>query len=434
MSAPLKPLGDRGVFWSAIACAVGFGGFVVWSVTAPLGEGVTASGQIVVRDDRKQVQHYEGGIVSALYVREGDTVTEGEILLELEPLQSEAARDELAQEFAVQTATLERLAALRSGERAPNFTALSKIDLDETVKADIRARQMALFEQQRAAHEAGIDLLTTRRRTLQGRADDLRGQIAATRAALVSGRDDLALRRQLLAERLETIGNVQALEREVSRLEADLSRLVGARNEAISGIEEADDEIRRAEADLMERTGREVVEAQGRALGARERLRGTEDRLARTVIRAPTGGEVLNLEVATIGGVVRQGEPIMEIVPSGGALIATVRLPPTDRDAVQPGQKVEAQLTAYKSFVPSARLDGEVIGVSADLIEDPVTQTYYYEARVALDESGLDPADRIEIIPGMPVDAFIASGRSRTFMSYMLEPITETMTRGSRMN
>ena len=434
MNAPRKPLADRGVKLSALACAVGFGGFLVWSMTAPLGEGVTASGQIVVRDDRKQVQHYEGGIIAELYVREGDVVEAGQVLVELAPEQSAAARDELAQELAVQTATLERLSALRAGRDAPGFEALERIPLDGTVKDEIRTRQLALFGQQKAAHEAAIDLLMTRRRTLEGRADDLRGQISATRAALASGRDDLALRRQMLSERLETIGNVSALEREVSRLEAELSRLVGARNEAVSGIEETDDEVRRAEADLMERTGREVVDAQGRALAARERLRGTEDRLARTVIRAPIAGEVLNLEFATIGGVVRSGEPIMEIVPQGGALIATVRLPPTDRDAVQPGQQVEAQLTAYKGFVPSARLDGEVIGVSADLIEDPVTATYYYEARVALDETQIDPNDAIEILPGMPVDAFIASGRSRTFMSYMLEPITETVTRGSRMN
>lgn len=434
MSALAKPLADRGIFWSAIACAVGFGGFLAWSVVTPLAEGVTASGQVVVRDDRKQVQHFEGGIIAGLFVREGDLVEAGQILVELEPLQSEAARDELAQELAVQTATLERLTALRSGTERPAFTGLALIDIDEAVRADIRLRQLALYEQQKAAHEAGIDLLTTRRQTLEGRADDLRGQITATRDALASGKDDLALRRQMLAERLETIGNVSALEREVSRLEADLSRLLGARNEAVSGIKEASDEIARAEADLMERTGREVVDAQGRALAAGERLRGTEDRLARTTIRAPIAGEVLNLDVATVGGVVGQGEPIMEIVPSGGALIATVRLAPTDRDSVSPGQRVEAQLTAYKSFVPSARLDGEVLGVSADLIEDPVTATYYYEARIMLDESGLDPADRIEVIPGMPVDAFIASGRSRTFMSYMLEPITETVKRGTRMN
>ena len=432
MSAPARPLGDRGVLVSALACAVGFGGFLVWSMTAPLDEGVHASGQIVVRDDRKQVQHYEGGIIAALLVREGQRVEAGEVLVELEPLQSEAARDELAQELAVQTATLERLSALRSGRDAPGFSALSGIDLDAGVRDEIRTRQMALFQQQRAAHEATQDLLSTRKRTLEGRAEDLRGQIGATRAALASGRDDLALRRELLEERLETIGNVQAIEREVSRLEADLSRLVGARNEAVSGIEEADDEIRRADADLMERTGREVVEAQARALAARERLRGTEDRLARTVIRAPIAGEVLNLEFATVGGVVRQGEPIMEIVPTSGALIAEVRLAPTDRDAVSPGQKVEAQLTAYKSFVPSARMDGEVIGVSADLIEDPATATYYYEARVALDADDLDPIDRVQVIPGMPVDAFISSGRSRTFLSMVAEPITETMRRGLR--
>ena len=434
MSAPPRPLADRAVRLCAFACAAGFGGFFVWAVIAPLAEGVNASGQIVVQDDRKTVQHFEGGIIRELMVSEGDRVEAGQTLLILEPLQSEAQRDEIAQELAVQTASIERLSALRADREKPGFAGLDAIDIDPTVREAIRARQAALFAEQAAARDAEVEVLTTRRATLEGRASDLEGQIRATEAALRSGREDLALRRQLLAERLETVGTVSALEREVSRLEADLSRLRGSRNEAVSGIQETTDQIRQAEAAFAERAGREILEAQARSLGARERLRSTQDRLARTVITAPIAGEVLNLAFATVGGVVRQGDPIMEIVPQSGSLVANLQLQPIDRDAVVPGQMVEAQLTAYKGFVASARLDGEVIGVSADLLTDPVSGVPYYEARVRLTTDGLDPADGIVIIPGMPVDAFIASGRSRTMMSYMLEPITQTLRRGSQMN
>ena len=432
--APRRPLSDKGIAWCVRACVVGFGGFLAWSLIAPLAEGVHASGTIVVQEDRKTVQHFEGGIIRELMVREGQSVAAGDTLLVLEPLQSETQRDEYAQELAVQTATIERLTALRSGREDLGFTALRSIDLDGSVRDEIEARQRALFVQQRAAHEAEVEVLLTRRASLEGRVRDLENQIRATGAALASGRDDLALRRELLAERLETVGTVAALEREVSRLEAELSRLRGARNEAASGIQETTDQIRQAEAALAERAGREIVEAQGRALAARERLRSTEDRLARTVVTAPVGGEVLNLAFATVGGVVRAGEPIMEIVPQTGELIANLRLAPMDRDAVVPGQEVKAQLTAYKGFVRSASLGGEVLGVSADLLEDPATAIPYYEARVRLDTSEIDPGDRIVIIPGMPVDAFIASGRSRTFMSMMVDPITETIERGSQMN
>ena len=434
MSAPRRPLADRAVRWCAYACGIGFGGFLLFGVAAPLAEGVNASGTIVVQDDRKTVQHFEGGIIRELLVREGERVAAGQTLIVLEPLQSETQRDEYAQELAVQTASIERLSALRAGRDAPRFSALDAIDLDAGVRGEIVARQQALFAQQRAAQDAEIGVLETRRETLRGRAADLDGQIRATEAALRSGREDLALRRQLLAERLETVGAVSALEREVSRLEADLSRLRGSRNEAVSGIQETTDQIRQAEADLAERAGREILDAQTRALAARERLRSTEDRLARTVITAPIAGEVLNLAFATVGGVVQRGEPIMEIVPDDGGLVASLRLAPTDRDAVVPGQTVRANLTAYKGFVASAQLEGEVVGVSADLLTDPVTAVPYYEARVRLAADDLNPADEIVIIPGMPVDAFIASGRSRTLMSYMLEPVTETIRRGSQMN
>ncbi|MBB4658683.1 HlyD family type I secretion periplasmic adaptor subunit [Parvularcula dongshanensis] len=433
MTAPRGPFADRTIRYSMLACALGFGGFIFWSAVAPLEEGVTASGQVVVRDDRQRVQHYEGGIIRELYVREGQSVEAGDVLLELEPLQSQASRDELAQDLAINTASLARLAALRSAGDEPDFSSLGGIGLPEGVRDEIEARQSTLFEQQRAARDAEIGVLQARRASLVGRVSDLRGQIDATENALASGREDLKLRRELLEQRLETIGNVQRLSREVASLAGELSRLAGARNEAQGAIAETDDQIAEARARFLEQTGREVVEAQSRALAARERLRGTEDRLARTTIKAPIAGAVLNLAVSTVGGVVRQGEPIMEIVPRDSALIASIRLSPTDRDSVTAGQSVEAQLTAYKSF-RAPRLPGEVVGVSADLVEDPVTRTHYYEARVVLDASHLDPAARIEVLPGMPVEAFIASGRSRTFLDYVFEPIRATMSRGSRMN
>ena len=427
-----SPLNDRGIRLSLIACALGFGGFVLWAAFAKLDEGVIASGNVVVQDNRKAVQHFEGGIIRELYVREGQTVDAGEILMELEPVQSEAARDELAQEYAVQLATLLRLTALRDDLEVVDFTEVRAIEVPGAVAEDIIARQTILFEQQRQALAARLSVLSTQKEALEGRARDLNRQISATNRSLATAKDDLALRRELLSERLETIGNVQRLEREVSSLEADLSRLIGDRNQARKSTEEVEEQMAEARASTQEQTGQQIVETQGRSLMARERLLANQDRLSRTVIRAPEAGTVLNLAQTTVGGVVAPGEMIMEIVPASDDLIVSVRLSPTDRDAVAPGQDVEAQLSAYKSFI-APRLPGTVLSVSADLKQDEATGVFFYEARVSLDPSDLDTT-RVKVLPGMPVETFIASGTSRTFLDYVFEPIRATFQRGTRMS
>lgn len=422
---------DRSIQICLAACLLGFGGFILWASFAELDEGVTASGQIVVEDNRKRVQHLEGGIISTLHVSEGDVVNKNDILVELAPLQSESARDELAQELAVQTANIIRLTTLREEVGELDFTPLEEIEINPAIRQEIIDRQQALYDQQRTARAAELSVLESRRSALQSRKQDLTSQINATSRSLSTAREDLALRRELLEERLEVISNVNTAERQVTELEAEMSRLRGERNQATKSDQEIAYQMSEARARFQERIGEQLVEAQTQALAARERLLAQDDRLARTIVRAPQAGTVLNLAHSTLGGVVGAGETILEIVPSNDELIVNLRLNPTDRDAVQPGQIVEAQLSAYKSF-KAPRLDGEVLGVSADLKQDEVSGTYYYEARVRLDASEIAPD--IQIIPGMPVDAFIASGNRRTFFDYVMEPIWTTIRRGTQMS
>ena len=177
----------------------------------------------------------------------------------------------------------------------------------------------------------------------------------------------------------------------------------------------------------------DIVEAQAKMMAARERLKAHDDRLARTEITAPVSGQILALKVNTIGGVIEPGQTLMTIVPADGTMEAVLRIAPADRDAIAQGQEVEAQLSAYKQYrVP--RISGEVVGISADLLEDEKQGTAYYEARVLLDLSSLKNGEGVRLLPGMPIDGFVASGRTRTLLDYALEPVVSTFRRGSRMS
>lgn len=423
---------DRSVRFSVIGCLVGLGGFLLWASFAGLDEGVTASGVIIVESDRKVVQHLEGGIVRQLMISEGQQVEQGETLITLEPVQTEAARDETAYEAGFVEASLARLDALRTDRMSPDWSGLLKMGLSEAVSDRLIAQQSVLFTQQRQTQANTIERLETRRAGQTGRARDLEAQITATQSARDSARIELGRRKTLLAERLETIDNVARLEREIASFEAELGRLRGDQNLTRSEIAETEKSIAEVKATFVEEISQEIVEFQAQSLAVRERLRSTEDRLARTTVIAPRSGEVLNLAVTTVGGVVLPGDPILEIVPNKDELIALVRLRPTDRDAVRRGQKVEAQLTAYNTFT-TPRIKGEVVGVSADLIEDPATRIAYYEARIVLRVESFLASENVQLTPGMPVEAFIMSGQKRTFLDYVLQPIISTLSKGARM-
>ncbi|MGV6800866.1 MAG: HlyD family type I secretion periplasmic adaptor subunit [bacterium] len=427
---PLKPLKDKSTFIAFIICLIGAGGFLLWALFAPLAEGVTASGQIVVEDNRKAVQHLEGGIISKLNIKEGDIVERGQVLLELEQVSSLASRDEIANDLATQLASLVRLNALLEDAKTLDFSSLANLPITAEARADIINRQSALFIEQRESHETELSVLRARRATLITRERDLTGQIEAVARALNLAREDLQRKQSYIQKGWVTLDQLQASQREVANLEAEVSRLRASQNEARVSSREILEETKNTKAQFRSKISADLLEARSRSAINEERLASTQDVLTRTVITAPRSGKVLNLAFTTIGGVVRPGEKIMEIVPKSDGLIASVQISPTDREAVHQGQKVEAQLSAYQQFdVP--RISGEVLSISADLKNVPETGVSYYEARILLDLSTLESNRPVEVIPGMPVNAFINSGHTRTFADMVAEPLQKTFTKGT---
>ncbi|MEM7740685.1 MAG: hypothetical protein AAF225_07780, partial [Pseudomonadota bacterium] len=322
-------LNDPLIRLCAIACAAGFGVFLLWSAFAPLDEGVVASGQLVVRGERKSIAHFEGGIVQSIHVSEGQRVEQDERLLTLEPVQSEAERDEIAQSLFSAQASLARLRALREGSEPP-FEGVTT-EIARGTADDILAQQRRLFFQQKAALDAELAFLATQRETAEGRASDLDRQLAVVNANLAVARKDLLRRRSGLAEQLDTIDNVQRAERDVFALEAESARLTTERNLAQRHVLETDSQAQELRSRTQRERETEAAEAAAMALAFQERLEANDDRLDRTVITAPLSGLVLGLNANTIGGVVRPGEIVMEIVPDDGSLIALLRIMPIDR-------------------------------------------------------------------------------------------------------
>ena len=426
-----KPLKDKIVRKMGAICLLGFGGFLVWGTLAPLEEGVAASGQIVVEDNRQRVQHLEGGILSEIKVREGQLVRKGDVLVVLEKTASLSSRDQVVQEYGALAASVARLRALQSSASAPTFEALDELDLGAAERADIIKRETGLFHQQRSSLEADIAVLSARISAAKQTQVSRQSQIEIARKALESASGELAVIQDMFAQQLARRDQVTSSERLVATLEGDIARLQSQGDDAKASELDFQAQIKQLRARYAQDNAANLLSTSAELLAVEERLNAAQDILDRSVIIAPVSGEVLNMAFSTIGGVVRSGETLMEIVPDIGEVTASVQISAADRSSVAEGQIVRTQFSSYRGW-QAPRLEGEIIDVSADLKTDPVTSVSYYEARIRVPASEIAKTTDVDVIPGMPVDTFIYSGKSRTLLDYLLEPLGESLFRGLR--
>lgn len=418
------------IWFGLLFCTAAIGGFLAWAAIAPLAEGVVVYGKVSVERERKVVQHLEGGIIQELLISEGDTVELGQPLIILADLAVTAGRDQVAAELANAKATKQRLEALLDNERELQFEGLDVLEISQTELDDIQRRQEQLFLQQRQSLQTELSVLSTRRSALGDRAASLQTQISTTSEAQALIDQDIARNTQLLEQRLIRASELEELKRRSVEIESDLiqlnSNLASSRSEAV----EVGQQISQRRASFLEDVNDQLVAANAELRTIEEKLIAAEDVVDRTVISAPQSGRILNLEFTTIGGVISSGQPILEIVPTAQGIVAVVEIEPVDRDNIVEGQLVEARLSGSSTWT-SPLLSGTVEQISADLKLSPRGDYSFYEATISIDPESVSELDEMPL-PGMPVEAFVFSGESRTFVDYLLEPILATFRRGAR--
>ena len=414
----------------ASGTAVLFGGFLLWGGLAPLAEGVTAFGKIAGESDRQVIQHLEGGIIEEILVTEGARVEAGDTLVVLRDVSATAGRDRIAIDQTDANSTIARLNALARREQVLDLSDVDFSGVTDVVRTDISRRQQDLFNQQSRKLSADLTVLESRRQGLLQRVANQQTEIDGTSEQLAIVRNELAAKRELFAERLIERGEVTSLEREAARLSAELGRLGTARQTDQSEASELSGQIAQVRAEFDAGIAAALVEENTRLSELNQRRAAADDIVGRAVVNAPMAGTILNLRYRTTGGVVSPGDPILEIVPDGEEFVATIEVRPSDIENVYEGLQVRTRLTGLASWL-SPTLDGEISRVSADLKTSPNGQYTYYEARIVMrgdDRASLETS----VVPGMPVEAFIESGRSRTLLDYIFEPMSTLLRRGVR--
>ena len=412
-------------------CFVGLGGFALWAGLVPLEEGISASGTVVVENNRQLIQHLEGGIIQDIAIKEGSQVAAGDTLLVLQETASLASRDQIIQEIATLSASVLRLTALQGEQPSLDFSELRDLEVGDAERSAIQSREFDLFQQQKRALDADIAVLASQRQSARTSAQLKANEIAITNRSLASTREELALFESLFEQQLARRDQIITLERRVSDFEGTIARLDSEKAVAEAEARNLSTQIAQVRAQFRESISTELRDTTARLQAAEESLSAAQDVLNRAIIKAPVAGEVLNLSSNTKGGVVAPGDTILEIVPDGDSIIASVQIKPTDRAQVFEGLNVRTQISAYRSW-KSPSLGGTIADVSADLKRDPVSGAAFYEARVQIELPDDGSAAALDIIPGMPVDVFVFSGKSRTTFDYLFEPIAASIFKGLR--
>ncbi len=400
---------------SALLICILLGSLLIWATFAKLDEVSVAMGEVVPQGQMKVVQHFEGGIIERLEVAEGTRVKVGQVLAQLDLASAGTNREELIVQLDGLVLRKARLSA-QIANKKPVFP------------KEAATRRPGLLRTEWQSYEAWRRELKTSLSVMDKQITQSElevKQLAAQRRALIA---DLGLSRQRLkmSESLLSEGLTPRMEHLVLRGEVEkLSGEAEVLKQAIPRAKASLAEARARYEEEKERTNRRSIENEAgvelQIARVKELLNRASDQVRRAVIRSPIDGVVKNMRYHTIGGVVKPGEPIMEIVPVSDRLVIEAHLNPVDRGYVQEGQRAIVKISTY-DFVRYGSLDGVVDRIGASTNADPSGQPYY-QVVVRTNKTYLGSQQGLlPITPGMQATVDIHTG-TRSVLNYFIKPV-----------
>jgi HlyD family secretion protein len=398
-----------------------------WGALVPLASAVVVPGNLVVQSNVKTIQHPTGGIVAEIAVHDGMRVEAGQLLVRLDATQARASLQVVSKQLDDFRVRIARLVAERDGLPQPEIPSQMAARAAEPEVRTLLASEQSLFMARATARQSQKDLLQSRIAQLGEENSGLEAQLKSTAAQIELIAGELKGVQDLFDKRLVPLTRLTTLQRESARIEGERGQIVSAIAETKAKIGEAQLQIVRIDQDFRTEVVKDLGEAQGKEAELAERAVAARDMLDRIEVRAPTSGVVHQLAAHTLGGVVRAGDTIMQIVPDFDELQIEARLPPNDIDQVRTGQKAFIRFSAFNQRT-TPQLIGNVSFVSADTVRDQQTNAPYFTVRVTLPDDERRRLAGLQLVPGMPAEVFMQTG-SRTMMSYLLKPIADQLER-----
>ena len=409
------------------ALGLGFGGFLLWAGLAPLDEGVPSQGTVMIDTKRKTVQHLSGGIIQKVAVQEGQTVKEGDTLIELDSATARSNYESVRQRYLSLRAMQGRLPAEQADKDVITFHPdLLEARSDPLIQIQMQTQSQLLLTR-RNSLRATLQGIEESIQSQQGLLTTYEGMLSQRRNQLALIQEELKNTRSLVAEGYAPRNRQLELERQVAEVNTSIVELNGNTLRAQRAIAELRQQAQVRRQEYRKEVETDLANVLREVQSDAEKLAAVKNDLERTEIRSPATGQVIGLAVQTIGGVIQPGQKLMDIVPEDAALLLEARIDPHFIDRVHAGLKTDVRFNAF-AHTPQLVVEGEVTSLSNDLLTEQVGsgQVSYYLARVKVTPEGIKKLGTHRLQPGMQAEVVIKTGE-RSMLTYLINPLTKRL-------
>lgn len=390
--------------------------FLAWAAFARIEEVTTGTGRVVPASKLQVVQNLEGGIVREILVRDGATVKAGDTILRIDPTQAGSTLGEAREKIDGLTALIARLEAEAKGGQ-PSFP-------DDLVqrRPDLIRSQRQHFEARVGELQSAVTVLSLQEEQRTQEIVEVKSRIETLKRALKLANEELQLMRPLVESKSASRAEILAIETKVNETDGNLK----AAELSLPRLELAKSEARDRKSEKLSAFRAEAMQQAGNAnlelAVLMEQVKGSQDRVSRTTVKAPVSGIVKTVHVTTPGQVVQPGQSLIEIVPMNDTLQVEAQIKPNDIAFLRPGQEAVVKLSAY-DFALYGGLSGRVEHIGADSITNDRGETYYLINVRTENRTLKRNGEELPVIPGMVAAVDVRTGE-KTVLSYLMKPLT----------
>jgi adhesin transport system membrane fusion protein len=398
---------------------------ILWAAVTEIDNVTRGSGKTVSEAKNQLVQSSEPGVLKKRYYEEGDFVARGDILFDIDPIDAKTQLDQAQKRYASLSIKVTRLKAEVQGV-LPNFSE----NLMETAPGTV-STELALYRARLDDLQAKSSILEQRRLQKLNEVQELKIQYETAKNGLALIRREINTVEPLVRSGLAPETRLISLQREEEAMLGQANSAESGQKRLKSALDEIQEQLKAEKQSYVtgSLTDLSTIESEVSELGAR--IPALEDRVERTTVRSPVDGVINRINYVTEDAYVNTGDILLEIVPTGSAIIVETQIDPKDIAKIIEGQDVKISLTAYD---PSrfGRIDGKVVSISADATTDNNSGSQYYSVDVSID--GIlyeNDGSEVTILPGMVASIDVLSGK-RTILEYFWQPIARTKDRAFR--
>lgn len=400
---------------------------ITWAFFAEVDELARGSGKVIPSEKIQTIQSLDGGIISDILVSEGDTIKRGQALMKIDTTRFQASLEESENIYNHLLVTKIRLLA---ESKIDINKKIPKLDFPEELKKKVNGfavNDEVLFEKRVSELKSSINILDNQYKQKKQELVESRSQLNQLRKRLLLIKEEMNTIKRLVDKGSKSKVELLKIKKEYNQLEGEylsvklsIPRLNYAVQEFLNRKEEKIKTFKAEVFNELQKLNTEINKYESKLVSA-------QDKIEKTVLISPVNGIVKQIYINTIGGVVRSGVDLIEIVPSSKTLLVEVKIDPKDIAFINPSQEAMVKLTAY-DFSIYGGLEGKIVEISADSIKDEDSQENktYYKVVIKTDKNYLEKdGEKLPIIPGMIASVDIKTGK-KTILDFILKPILKT--------